>query len=107
VSEPVLPGMFAPPVHPMTTQAQQMTRVRDGIGGDIVAFWKGRLAGTTRDRLFYAADLYAFLEARQHKTAPGSPDRVMRDMRTRREINYRLVSRSKSLYEAIHLEEAL
>ncbi len=37
--------------------------------------------------------------------APGSPDRVMRDLRSRKKINYVLVNRAKSLYRALPLED--
>lgn len=36
--------------------------------------------------------------------APGSPDRVMRDLRQRNRINYELLNRAKSLYRALPLD---
>lgn len=38
-----------------------------------------------------------------NNVAPGSPDRVMRDLRQRKKINYVLVNRAKSLYRALPL----
>jgi len=38
------------------------------------------------------------------KAAPSSPDRVMRDLRQRGKINYKLVNRAKSLYLGLAVE---
>lgn len=39
------------------------------------------------------------------RVAPSSPDRVMRDLKKRKKVNYKLVSRSKSLYLGLPVEE--
>lgn len=47
---------------------------------------------------FTADDLRRFVAARVPSTAPGSPDRILRDLRQQRQIDYEVVSRSGSIY---------
>jgi hypothetical protein len=53
------------------------------------------------DREFTAKELRSFVLARVDNSAPGSADRIMRQLRQAGAINYVLVSRSKSLYKGV------
>jgi len=51
---------------------------------------------------YTATDLRQYVQLRVGGyVAPGSPDRIMRNLRHKGKINYELVSRSKSLYRAL------
>lgn len=53
---------------------------------------------------FYAADLRAYVLGFTHmEVAPGSSDRILRDLRQRGLVNYQLLIRSKSYYLALPL----
>ena len=56
---------------------------------------------TNDDGHFYADDLREHVTARVGTIAPGSADRILRLLRKRGIVNYRVVSRSQSLYEVI------
>lgn len=84
----------------MTEQQTQLNRVETNIGKTIKAFFTGRLSGPMRQ--FRGDELRQFVNDNTNKTvAPASADRVMRSLRRQGVINYRLVSRSQSLYEAL------
>jgi hypothetical protein len=84
-------------------QKEHLERVNVRIGDYIVDYLNYRLAigrpgftaGELRDRV---ADHVPGI-------APGSTDRILRDLRVRGRINYRVVSRRNSLYEALPVEE--
>jgi hypothetical protein len=63
------------------------------IGSAILDFCSERVG-----QEFYADDLRRFVIHKVGLCAPGSADRVLRDLRQRGAINYVCVSRSKSLY---------
>jgi len=75
-------------------QDAQLQRVSSGIASHVLDFFKSRGVGSE----FHASDLAAFVEERVGYVSPGSPDRILRDLRKRRLLNYTVVSRSKSLY---------
>ena len=81
-------------------QATELARVTAGIGRFVVEFFDSIDIGSE----FHASDLKQFVESRAEYGAPGSPDRVMRDLRKRGAVNYELVSRSKSLYRKVKCE---
>lgn len=60
----------------------------------VVAFFHRRRSGER----FYLNDLVGSVRMWRY-VAPGSPERVMRDLRQKKVIDYRLVSRRYSLYE--------
>lgn len=70
------------------------TRVAERIGGYVVEFFADRGDGSE----FHADDLRQYVIAREPKTAPGSPDRIMRLLRQAGRIQYAVVNRRKSLY---------
>ena len=67
--------------------------VSDRIAGAIVRFCKAH-AGLE----FYADDLRCHVTAQVGSVAPGSADRVLRDLRQRGIVSYHVVNRAKSLY---------
>lgn len=53
------------------------------------------------EREFTAKDLRSFVLGRVDSVAPGSADRIMRQLRKAGVINYELVSRTQSLYKGL------
>jgi hypothetical protein len=87
-------GFVVPPSRPSPPQPAQLERVSERIGAAIVGFCKAHLG-----QRFHADELRAHVEKQCGKIAPGSADRILRNLRQRKVIGYRLVSRSGSLYE--------
>jgi len=73
-------------------QAENLERVTHRIGQLVVEFCRSRVG-----KQFYADELRAYVLAGM-RGAPGSPDRILRDLRQRGVIDYVVVSRAKSLY---------
>jgi hypothetical protein len=69
--------------------------VTSRIGAAIIEFVKAR-DGLT----FHSDDLRSFVRLRCGEVAPGSPDRILRCLRARRELDYEVVNRAQSLYRA-------
>lgn len=77
-------------------QEQELARVSSGIAKHILAFcrWKG--VGAT----FRTSELNDFVCLRtENHVAPGSSDRVLRDLRLKRVLDYEVLSRRASLYK--------
>ncbi len=92
-------ALFDPmPPPAVARQHEQLERVTSRIGALVLEFCEERIASGHRE--FFAAELRAFIAGRT-TTAPASPDRILRALRSSGQINYRVVSRSKSLYELI------
>lgn len=53
---------------------------------------------------FTANDLRHYVNAKNFGTAPASADRVMRLLKKKGVINYAVVNRGRSLYQAVPLE---
>ncbi len=90
------PSLFdqPPPAAPKPTeQEKQLARVKGSIADVIVEFFRVRRVG---DR-FFASDLHKFVGERA-QIAPASADRVMRDLRKGGQVNYCVISRSRSEY---------
>ena len=79
-------------------QATELSRVSSAIGRAVLAFCTQSLG-----RTFHAADLQAFV-SEQCQTAPGSADRILREMRKRGFVRYEVV-RSKSLYRVLEVHD--
>lgn len=77
-------------------QNQQLVRVRGKTAEAIVEFFSGLQSGEE----FHADDLRRWVASRVC-VAPGSPDRVMRDLRQRGVLNYVLADRANSLYRKV------
>lgn len=75
---------------------QQLDRVSNNIRDVIQSFFASLRGGQE----FRASDLHEYVES-QCSVAPGSADRVMREMRANGLIGYELVSRSESLYRKV------
>ena len=77
----------------MDEQTENLERVSSRIAASIVEFIRSH-------RRFHADDLRRHVSARVGSVAPGSADRILRDLRQKDVIDYRVVSRRQSLYEA-------
>jgi hypothetical protein len=75
----------------MPKQDEELSRVTSAIGRAILEFARV-------NRTFHAEDLRRAV-SNVSVTAPASADRVLRDLRQRGLISYRVVSRTESLYE--------
>ena len=80
----------------MGAQRDNLDRVSQRIATAILRFAQYHL-------LFNEEELGRFVEANCGKLAPGSADRVLRDLRQRGELDYRVVDREASLYQIIHI----
>ena len=85
----------------MTEQTENLGRVRDSIAPHIIRFIRERSGQEFRGcelQQYVAYHCSGFV-------APGSPDRILRDLRKRGVVDYELLSRSRSLYRAVPLGE--
>jgi hypothetical protein len=76
-------------------QEEELERVSLRISASILAFYQER----GLESFFRADDLREWVSQEVGPIAPGSADRIMRDLRQKRLINYKVVSRSESLYQ--------
>lgn len=74
-------------------QMEHLQRVSTRIGNAIIEFCRGNL-----EEEFHADDLREWVSSQVARVAPGSADRIFRDLRIRGRIDYVLVSRRDSLY---------
>lgn len=76
----------------------ELVRVRGKIGTAVLAFLKGRIKDG--NRTFYINELQKFVEGfvLSGAIAPASPDRVLRNLRQRGEVDYELLDRSNAEY---------
>ena len=84
-------------VPPPSEQQRQIERVTSAIGLTVMEFCRLVGVGGT----FHAQELRAFMDK---QTAPGSPDRILRDLRGRGVLDYVVESRTKSLYRVTSLQ---
>lgn len=89
---PQAPGLFD------SEQAAHISRVTSQIARAILTFCRSRLA--TGQSEFHADDLRAWVSVRE-ATAPGSADRILRDLRRAGVVDYRVVNRAQSLYRVV------
>lgn len=82
-------------------QPAHLSRVSAKIAGLILAFTSARLAAGAIFLRFRMGDLLAFVRAADPTIAPDSPSRVLRELRARGLVSYRVVSRRESLYELV------
>jgi hypothetical protein len=80
-------------------QRAELARVSSRIAAAIIAFCKGRVGAE-----FHADDLRSHVTACVGVAAPGSADRILRDLRQRKALDYEVVSRSKSLYRVLSVQ---
>lgn len=77
----------------MTTQTTQLKRVRSLIGDLVMDFCSCRVG-----KEFYGWELATFVMDRVTHVAPGSPDRILRDLRQSGAVEYTIVSKAQSRY---------
>lgn len=90
----------------MTSDPQERARVRSRIGSLILEFCEYRLHGYGIS--FHMEDLKRFVESRlpYGYIAPASTDRILRQLRQERQLNYKVVSRRQSLYQVMPVERS-
>ena len=76
----------------MSRQTTQLKRVRSRIGEIVKEFCRDN-----EGEDFTGSQLHQFVADRM-QTAPGSADRILRDLRQRGEIMYSVISRGGSTY---------
>lgn len=79
-------------------QRGNLERVTARVGALIVSFVAVALVGQQN---FTADQLRRFVLFHEPATAPASPDRILRQLRQQGRLNYRVVNRRQSLYEAL------
>lgn len=78
----------------MSEQSENIERVSESIAPHIIRFLNDRCGNE-----FRGEDLRQYIyEHVDGFIAPGSPDRILRDLRQKGRVRYELISRSKSLY---------
>ena len=92
----VTASMVEPPPKPESTQDKELRRVTGRLAESILQFFDAHQVGEQ----FHAADLHQFVSDRIG-AAPGSADRVMRQLRSAGQLNYEVVNRAKSLYRKV------
>ena len=80
------------------SDAAHLDRVSSRIGAAVLEFCR---AHTT----FHAGELHRHVETATGVSAPASADRILRDLRQRGAVSYRVVSRRESLYEVTEQKE--
>lgn len=78
-------------------QDYNLGRVSEKIAEHILEFCRRKGKGTQ----FHMADLVAHVVSAVPDIAPDSPSRILRDLRKKSLLDYRVVSRSQSLYEIV------
>ena len=78
----------------MSDQHTELTRVKSKISKSIMAFFKKKGVGHE----FHADDLRRYVESFTGRTAPGSADRILRELRQQMALNYEVTNRRQSLY---------
>jgi hypothetical protein len=74
-----------------TTQPEQLARVSEKIAGAVLRF-------CATHHQFHLQQLEDFVAAEVPNITPGSPGRILRDLRRKGKVGYRVLSRAESLY---------
>jgi len=77
----------------MSQQQLELERVSARIAAVLIQFCR-----TRQGKMFHADDLRQYVMRNVGCIAPGSADRILRHLRQRGVIDYRVISRSDSLY---------
>lgn len=80
----------------MSEQDDNLDRVSARIGAAIFDFYAWHVQAGELE--FHAEDMRRWVIRSVGMVAPGSPDRVMRDLRQSGAINYQVLDRASSLY---------
>ena len=70
--------------------------VSERISGHVTDFCVNVM--NTTSMAFHADELRKYVEEREPRIAPGSPDRILRRLRQKKLLNYVVIDRAKSLY---------
>lgn len=81
-------------------QQENLERVSSRIGAAIITFCGEHLRDEANPQ-FHAEDLREFVTRETGISAPGSADRILRNLRQRGVIDYRVIDRRGSLYEVL------
>lgn len=82
----------------LSPQTENLERVSQRIGPHVEEFCKQRIErGAT---VFFADELREYIQSAAGG-APDSASRILRDLRSKGRINYRVISRADSLYEVV------
>jgi hypothetical protein len=76
-------------------QSENLIRVSGAISKAIIGFLRARLNNGTPE--FFADELRQWVSC-SLSVAPGSADRILRDLRKAGRVSYRVINRPKSLY---------
>ena len=76
-------------------QSSELARVSHRLSSAILSFARSCVAND--EAHFFLTDLLAYV-SQQVPCAPGSPERVLRDLRAKGQLEYRCKSRRNSLY---------
>jgi hypothetical protein len=91
------------------SNAAHLERVTSRIGGAILQFCRERIASSfstlPNKAEFHAEELRRHVDRVIGVTAPGSADRILRDLRKRRALGYKVVNRRDSLYRILWIGE--
>jgi Fe2+ or Zn2+ uptake regulation protein len=80
-------------------QREHLDRVSSRIGAAVLEFCQAH-------KHFHAGELHSHVERATGVSAPASADRILRSLRQRRVVDYRVVSRRESLYEVVSVRAA-
>ena len=84
----------------MNEQTKQLERASSRLKESICRFYAQAIYNKKIE--FRMTDLYKFVSTDTGgKVAPGSPDRVMRQLKSAGVLNYEVISRSQSTYRAL------
>ena len=84
-------------------QAQELERVSRRIGGSILAFCDDLVASGRA--AFHVQELESYVRDQVPEMAPGSPCRILRDLRQRGVIDYKVESRRGSRYRLLRVPQ--
>lgn len=87
----------------MTEQTENISRVASEIGSHIIAFIDRHM---NQDFHCEALRQYVYSKVDGY-VAPGSPDRILRDLRQKGKVNYSVINRRQSLYRALPVKGQL
>lgn len=83
-------------------QKPNITRVNVAIAAAVKTFCRDILSSCVPPTFFMSELTQSVTLA--HTVAPDSPGRILRDLRKRGEVDYKIVSRAMSLYEVVSVK---
>lgn len=89
--------------HDANDQRAHIQRVSARIENLVLSFARDRVA--VHRPVFHMTELTSFV-GRHEPVAPGSPDRILRHLRSKGVLSYTVKNRRQSLYEITNVREA-